>query len=195
MLNKCMKHQSIDKKLIRYVLKDSHKHQVEFVKISEKIIFGALTSFHQLDEFERQDIAQSIFLKLFDKNKRRIKMWNGKSKFSTYLYMISTNHVLDYLGSKYCKQKKANDASIDIQSINLHSDRKTEESLINNMTLDMCKKKLRPIEKEIIELYYSKGYKEKEISEKLKISINTIGSIKSRALKKIRKDVLQEFWI
>ena len=65
----------------------------------------------------------------------------------------------------------------------------------DKMTLDMCKEKLRPIEKDIIELYYSQGYKERDISEKLNISINTISSIKNRALKKIRKDVMQEFWI
>ena len=63
------------------------------------------------------------------------------------------------------------------------------------MTLDLCKEKLRPIEKDIIELYYNKGYKEKDISEKLKISINTISSIKSRALKKLRKSVVQEYWV
>ena len=49
------------------------------------------------------------------------------------------------------------------------------------------------IEKDIIELYYGKGYKEKDISKKLKMSINTISSIKSRALKKLRKNVMQEY--
>jgi len=39
------------------------------------------------------------------------------------------------------------------------------------------------------------GYKEKEIAEKLDISINTVSSIKNRAIKKIRKDVMQEFWV
>ena len=31
----------------------------------------------------------------------------------------------------------------------------------------MCKEKLRPIEKDIIDLYYGQGYKEKDISKKL----------------------------
>ena len=185
----------IDKKLIQHVLEDSCKHQVKFIKIAEKIIFGALGSFHQIDENEKKDLAQSIFLKLFDKDKRRIRMWNGKSKFSTYLYMISNNHAIDYLGSKYCKQKNANNPNVDVYSIDLYENKNTEECIINKMTLDMCKEKLRPIEKDIIDLYYGQGYKEKDISKKLSISINTISSIKSRALKKIRKDVMQEFWI
>ena len=190
-----MKHQSIDKKLIQQVLNDSHRGQIEFVKISEKIVFGALTSFHQLDELERQDLVQSVFLKLFDKDKRRIRMWNKKAKFSTYLYMISSNHAIDYLGSKYSKQKKVNDPNVDVYLVDLHDNKKSEDSILDKMTLDICKEKLRPIEKDIIELYYGQGYKERDISEKLNISINTISSIKNRALKKLKKDVMQEFWI
>tara|TARA_B110000116_G_scaffold195473_1_gene170278 strand:- start:589 stop:1161 length:573 start_codon:yes stop_codon:yes gene_type:complete len=190
-----MQNDTIDKKLIQYVLDNSSKHQLKFVKIAEKIIFGALSKFHQIDEIEKEDLAQSIFLKLFDKDKRRIRMWNEKAKFSTYLYMISSNHAIDYLGSKYSRQKKANDPNIDVHSVDLHNNQSSEDAMIDKMTLDMCKEKLRPIEKDIIELYYSQGYKERDISEKLNISINTISSIKNRALKKIRKDVMQEFWI
>ena len=59
----------------------------------------------------------------------------------------------------------------------------------------MSREKLRPVEKQIVDLYYYDGYKEKEIAEKLKISINTVSSIKNRAIKKIRKDIMQEFWV
>ena len=59
----------------------------------------------------------------------------------------------------------------------------------------MALDKLRPIEKEIIDLYYNKGYKEKNIAEELNISINTVSSIKNRAIKKLRKDIAQEFTV
>tara|TARA_B100002052_G_scaffold293351_1_gene316339 strand:- start:1546 stop:2118 length:573 start_codon:yes stop_codon:yes gene_type:complete len=190
-----MEPESIDKQLINHVIENSHKHQIKFIKIAEKIIFGALSKFHQIDESQKKDLAQSIFLKLFEKDKRRIRMWNARSKFSTYLYMITSNHAIDFLGSKYVAQTKANKSNIDVQSVNVYDKSNSEDNLIDKMTLDMCKEKLRPIEKDIIELYYNKGYKEKDISEKLKISINTISSIKSRALKKLRKNVVQEYWV
>ena len=185
---------SINRELVDAVITGSSKHQLKFVKIAEKIIFGALNKFHQIDEIQKIDLAQSIFFKLFDRNKRRIKMWSGKSKFSTYLYMIASNHAIDYLGSKHANQLKSNDSNIDVQSVHLSESKSSENILIDKMTLDMCKEKLRPIEKDIIELYYGQGYKERDISEKLKISINTISSIKSRALKKLRTDILQEYW-
>ena len=45
---------------------------------------------------------------------------------------------------------------------------------------------LKENEKQIIELYYFKQMKEKEIGEFLNTSINTISSIKFRAIKKIK---------
>ena len=122
-------------------------------------------------------------------------MWNKKAKFSTYLYMITTNHALDYLESKYFKQRlaNANDANPDLIKI---SQKNNESSkLIDKLTINMSREKLRPIEKQIVDLYYYDGYKEKEIAEKLEISINTVSSIKNRAIKKIRKDIMQEFWV
>ncbi len=190
-----MQNKIIDENLVENVISGSIKHQKEFVEIAEKIIYGALSSFHQLDNSDRDDLLQNIFLKLFEKNKRRMKMWNKKAKFSTYLYMITTNHALDYLQSKYFKQKLVNDNDANFDLVK-NSQKPNESSrLIDKMTIDMSREKLRPVEKQIVDLYYYDGYKEKEIAEKLKISINTVSSIKNRAIKKIRKDIVQEFWV
>ena len=187
-----MQNKIIDENLINKVIDDSIPGQVEFVKIAEKIIYGALSSFNQLDNHEKKDIIQGIFLKLFQNDKRRIKMWNKKAKFSTYLYMIATNHTLDYIDSKYYKQSLVSNGDSNVEFIGNLKNTDISESVVNELTLDMCKEKLRPIEKEIIDLYFEKGFKEKEIAQRLNISINTIGSIKNRAIKKIRKEIMQE---
>ena len=188
-----MQNKIIDETLILNVISGSTSAQKKFVEIAGKIIFGALSSFHQFDQEDKNDLFQTIFLKLFDDNMRRIKMWNKKSKFSTYLYMITTNSALDFLNSKYFKQKLMSNSAIDTDSIGLVDKKNESELIINKITINMCKQKLRPIEKDIIELYYGAGYKEKDIAEKLNISINTISSIKNRAIKKIKKDIMQEF--
>ena len=190
-----MQNKIIDENLIQNVISDSVEHQKQFIQIAEKIIYGALSSFHQFDNSDRDDLLQNIFLKLFEKNKRRIKMWNKKAKFSTYLYMITTNHALDYLESKYFKQRLANANDTDPDLIKISQKNNESSKLIDKLTINMSREKLRPIEKQIVDLYYYDGYKEKEIAEKLKISINTVSSIKNRAIKKIRKDIMQEFWV
>ena len=190
-----MQNEIIDGKLILKVIEGSVSHQKKFIKIAEKIIFGALCSFHQFDKEDKNDLLQNIFLKLFKDDMNRIKMWNKKAKFSTYLYMITTNSALDYLDSKHFKRKLLLDSNRDINSLRLSNRKNDSDRIIDKITLNMCKERLRPVEKEIIDLYYHDGYKEKEIAEKLDISINTVSSIKNRAIKKIRKDIMQEFWI
>ena len=99
-----MQNKIIDENLILKVIENSNSHQIEFVKIAEKIIFGALSSFHQFENEDREDLLQVIFLKLFEDDMRRIKMWNRKAKFSTYLYRITTFCALDYIDS-FCFEK------------------------------------------------------------------------------------------
>ena len=114
-----MQNKIIDKDLILNVVEGSQSHQIKFVKIAEKIIYGALSSFNQFDQEDKEDLLQNIFLKLFKDDMRRIKMWNEKAKFSTYLYMIASNSALDYLESKHfyrkmCKKKRK--SSINLKS-------------------------------------------------------------------------------
>ena len=78
-----------------------------------KIIFGALSSFHQFDINDKNDLLQAIFLKLFKDDMSRIKRWNQRAKFSTYLYMITTNSALDYLDSKHFKRRLLSNSDID----------------------------------------------------------------------------------
>ncbi len=188
-----MQNKIIDEKLVLKVMEGSSSHQKEFVLIAEKIIFGALSSFHQFDREDKNDLLQGIFLKLFKDNMRRISMWNKKASFSTYLYRITTCFALDYLDSKYFKQKLLSNSDTDMNSISTFNRQENPEKVIDSITLNMSLDKLRPIEKEIIKLYYNKGYKEKNIADELNVSINTVSSIKNRAIKKLRKDITQEF--
>ena len=130
-----MQNKIIDESLVQNVISGSVKHQKEFVKIAEKIIYGALSSFHQLDNSDRDDLLQNIFLKLFEKNKRRIKMWNKKAKFSTYLYMIATNHTLDYLQSKYFRQKMVNDNDANPDLVKISQKKNESSKLIDKLTI------------------------------------------------------------
>ena len=187
-----MQNKIIDKDLILKVIEGSRSDQEKFVNIAEKIIFGALSSFNQFDQADKEDLLQNIFLKLFKDNMRRIKMWNEKAKFSTYLYMIASNCALDYLDSKHFKRKLLASSLINIDSVKSKINN-NPNSVIDKISLDMCKNRLRPIEKQIIDLYYKSGYKEKEIADKLDISINTVSSMKNRAIKKMRKSITQEF--
>ena len=176
----------LNKDLIQKVLTGDNFATLEFIKLAEPLVWGALFKYDQLSEEEREDLFQEIFLKLFNNGKKRIKMWKGKSKFSTYLYMITMNTTLDYLKSAGYNRTKNSENSDDLQieSQNLEfSDMYSLKQAINI---------LKDSERVVIELYYYKQLKEKEIAVELNKSINTVSSLKYRALKKM-KNYLKEF--
>lgn len=166
--------------LIQKVLDNDNSAIIEFIKLAEPLVWGALFKYDQLSEEEREDIFQNIFLKLFSNDKKRIKMWQRKSKFSTYLYMITMNTALDYLKSAgYNKSKESQELETTL-SDNSFTD------FADIFSLKQAIKQLKEIEQKVIELYYFQQLKEKEIAEQLEKSINTISSIKYRAVKKMK---------
>ncbi|MBC8213344.1 MAG: RNA polymerase sigma factor [Candidatus Marinimicrobia bacterium] len=182
----------INKQFIEKVLAENKNASRRFVELTESHIYGAIHVFGGLSQDEINDIFQTVFVKLFEDNKRRIRNWNQKSKFTTYLYRIVINIVKDYLGSSRFKQEMKNLSSL--SDSNDDSSRDIEEILSQKdsdafdlITLRMALIRLKPDELEVVQLYYFNGLKEREISEKLGKPINTISSLKNRAIKKIRK--------
>ncbi|MFQ6610442.1 MAG: RNA polymerase sigma factor [Fidelibacterota bacterium] len=162
-----------------------------FVELSEKIIYGAIHQFNGLDIHEMADLFQNIYLKLFEDDMRRIKLWKGDSEFSTYLYRIVINLVKDYLGSAYYQRflrtELLSDSSEDDRTpVTLVADQPEPDFVLQSIEVALMVSKLRDVEQAVIRYYYFEGYKEREIAEMLDFPINTISSIKNRAIKKMR---------
>ena len=84
------------------------------------------------------------------------------------------------------KYKQSTD-SIDYPHINLSI---KEMNIEDTITLEKAIKNLNRKEKDIIQLSLE-GYKHREIADKLKIPVNTVSSLISRVLKKL-KNFMQE---
>ncbi|MAJ45268.1 MAG: hypothetical protein CMF96_11080 [Candidatus Marinimicrobia bacterium] len=170
----------LNKNLIQKVLIGDKSATLKFIKLAEPFVWGALLKYEQLSGEEREDLFQEIFLKLFNKNNKRIKMWKEKSKFSTYLYMITINTTLDFLKSAaYNRSKKY--TSMDTLKI-----KSQKIELADLYSLKQAISILNSSEKKVIKLYYYEQLKEKEIAKILNKSINTISSLKYRAIKKMK---------
>ncbi len=189
----CSEYKVINKQFIEKVLQEDKNASRRFVELTESHIFGAIHVFGGLSQNEINDIFQTVFVKLFEDNKRRIRNWNQKSKFTTYLYRIVINIVKDVLGSARFKLETKQIGNFS-NSENGDNSRDIEEILTKNdvdsidlITLQLALKQLKSDELEVIQYYYFKGYKEREIAEELTKPINTISSLKNRSLKKLRK--------
>ncbi|WP_298498384.1 sigma-70 family RNA polymerase sigma factor [uncultured Algibacter sp.] len=108
-----------------------------------KVIYNKCYSFVN-DQEEAKDLTQDIFLKLYVK----LSSFQGKSKFSTWVYSFTYNHCVNYVSRNPAKKYETrlsesydlenfSDCSVDI--IDLNEEEKVEEKLnyaLNGLSAD-----------------------------------------------------------
>lgn len=131
------------------------------------------------DKEDTEDVVQELFLRLWN-NRRKITI---EENMSGYLYKMAKNRTLNHIRfqSKYkaILEKQEGDMSG-------YEDDRLESKEIR-MALYDCIDRLPGRLKEVLLLHRIKELKQKEISEKLNISIQTIKNQIWMSLQKLRK--------
>ena len=118
------------------------------------------------DDFASEDIVQDLFIKLWT-NREKIEV---QENIAGYLFKSSKNAALNYLRSEKCKKNAFEKISINASQLTDY-DIEHEEFL---SALDKCINQLPARSKEVFLLHRFEGLKQKEISERLNISVKTI---------------------
>ena len=125
------------------------------------IIYNKCLSFVE-DKEEAQDMTQDIFIKLFMK----LKGFNGKSKFSTWLYSFVYNFCINHIQRKLKKNFSVTDDLVDSHEEEV-ADKEIFEMKIDNLQLAM--KQLDVEDKTILLMKYQDDFSIKDIAESLDI--------------------------
>lgn len=153
--------------LIRSILNDDNRNAFAFlVRRYQSSLRGYLMLLCNGHHEFADELAQEVFLKSF----RALNTFQGKSKFSTWLFQIARNTFYDAK-----KQNKINFSESDDIAL------QTQVNMKIDMKIDLIKalQKL-PVEQcETLLLSYIEGFSHDEISEITKVPI---GTIKSRIL-------------
>lgn len=160
-------------------------------KYSELIDKYAPMVFHVVRKFVKDDelieeLAQQIFVKTYE----RLETFDGRSKFSSWLYVISMNHCRDYVKNIRRKNKNLGEFdSHEVQEILGHSispeyDMETKET---NIILYEALQKITPDYAEAFLMKYNDGLSYKEISEQLNVSVNALKQRVHRARAELRE--------
>ena len=132
-----------------------------------------------------EDIAQDSFLYMIINKKD----YDFKYSFKTYLYTIAKSRTLNYL-----KKEKKKIYLNDIDLENMVAEINVEDEVVNNYDKEKIRDAIKQLKKEfqiIIALYYFQGFKYKEISEIMNISMSKTKMAINRAKKYIKK-ILKE---
>lgn len=158
-----------DQKIISSVLKgDLDSFEKLVVLYQDKLISYAQTI--TADYASAQDVVQQSFIKVY----QNLRNYNPKYKFSSWIYRIVHNQAINSIPRRPVLSLDFTDWLYELipSNTNLIEDAEIDE--IKNM-IQTCLAGLPLKYKEPLVLYYLQGTKYKDISDILKIPINTVG--------------------
>lgn len=146
-----------------------------------KMVYNKCYGFARSDD-EAEDLTQDVFLQLFIK----LKMFKGKSKFSTWLYSFTYNFCVNYVNRN--KQRKMSDKSVPVE----HSEHKFSVEVPDENLYDMKTSKLKEAlelisaeDKSILLLKYQDGATIKELVTLLEVGESAVKMRLKRAKEKL----------
>lgn len=163
-----------DKAIIEEVLKGNQKAYRTLVERYQNYVFTISMNVLKSRE-EAEEAAQDVFVKVY----KMLRSFEGKSKFSTWLYTVTYRTALDYQ-----KKKKFKIQSIDSESSILQiKDTLTPNPEKNMQQEDLQEKlkqairQLKPADASIITLFY---LHEKSVQEVAQIMELTVSNVKTK---------------
>jgi RNA polymerase sigma-70 factor (ECF subfamily) len=144
--------------------------------------------FHRIIEFikdkdEAHDLAQDIFLKTFN----HLNDFQGRSKFSTWLYSIAYNHCMEHL-----RKKKRNEFVNLDNAIHVAEENEEIEQLAILTYMDHLLRNtdsLSEAEKQMLVLKYQENHSIKNLQEKF----NLTASATKMRLKRAKSKLLEAY--
>jgi RNA polymerase sigma-70 factor, ECF subfamily len=141
---------------------------------------------------DREDILQDVFIKIY----RNINEYDDSLVFSSWIYRITHNYMIDW----YRRNKKHINISLDDEESKLIHILEDENSRIGDTKsqdeedIELIKKNIKRLSEDYQEILILKFFEDKtyeEISDILKISTNSVG-VKINRAKKILKQKIYE---
>ncbi len=153
-----------------------------FKLYSERIYYFTIRYIKNKEEAE--EITQEVFVRLWN---RRFDLKTELS-FSSYLFMIAKNAVIDLLRKRQKESSLNEEITPDVNAIAEKSNNSVEykelNEIVKNSILQLPEKR-----RQIFLLSRNEGLTYKEIAEKLNISIKTVESHMRLALQQLKKTI------
>ena len=169
-----------DEELIRLLLAGggTHHYEVLYNRYFRKVYYQVIS--YVKEEEEAQDIAQDIFVKLYD----RLSKFEGKSSFSTWLFSFARNTVLDYLRKKG-RMKEDKLPERELESIPEVGDDELLRMRADRLASIM--EQISPDEKAILVMMYAHDWQMDEIADFMGLGLSATKMRLKRAKLKVKE--------
>lgn len=164
----------------------------DFIVSKDKLVFAELYDLYIDDAYrfvysrvKSKEVTEDIVSETFFFLIENLHKFNGKSKFSTFLFGIANNKIKQY----YSRISKANNTisyNDDLFISNIHKLEKTNNT-DNSNKLRYILNELPKHYRKVLELRYLYHYSSKQIALQMGISEGNARVIQNRAIKKAQK--------
>jgi RNA polymerase sigma-70 factor (ECF subfamily) len=134
-----------------------------------------------------EDIAAEVLLKIVANNFRVLREFRGESSLATYLTVVARRSCVQELVKRQQRKDAIARGDLRVPVEELEEEPAQQKGVESLDEVEKLLKKLSGREREIVRLYYLEARTYEEISTETDVPVNTIGTILSRARKKLRE--------
>jgi RNA polymerase sigma-70 factor (ECF subfamily) len=155
------------------------------------LVWSILVRRFRLRDDQREELFQEVFVRLWEQDYRRIRMWSGEGDFASYLAPIVRHLALDRLRHPDGREQPLPDPEgpgedpatgepDPLELARIHEQRAAVERAVTGSAA---------ADRELYRLRYEQQASYREISLTLKITVNNVGVRLARLTEKLRKAV------
>jgi RNA polymerase sigma-70 factor (ECF subfamily) len=183
-----------DRKLIAECIRGSQQAWGQLVDDVGPAVHDAarFTLQRVLGAAQEEDVAnvcQGVFLGLCDKNFHRLRSFQGKSSFKTWITSVTTRFALNYIRTEKRKGSlkfaQLDDAAGDMPARSEFSNLPNDEQEQLFRAIEVLPRR----ERLLIKLFYFDGLSYKAIADVLHVPVNSISPLMMRAKEALKKSV------
>jgi RNA polymerase sigma-70 factor (ECF subfamily) len=134
-----------------------------------------------------EDIAAEVLLKIVANNYRVLREFRGESSFATYLTVVARRICVQELVRRQQRKEAIARGDLLVPTGELDEEPAAQKGVESLEEVERLLRRLSGREREIVRLYYLEARSYEEISTETDVPVNTIGTILSRARKKLRE--------
>ncbi|MDZ4845142.1 MAG: sigma-70 family RNA polymerase sigma factor [Chitinophagales bacterium] len=141
------------------------------------VLFGVILKIVKSEQ-SAEDVLQDAFVKIW----KSAEMYDAsKGRLFTWLINIARNTAIDHIRSKDFKKELRTESNL------VYANEDTESFNTDHIGLKEIVEKLKPDNKEIIDLIYFQGYTHVEVAEKLSLPLGTVKSKVRISIRELRE--------
>ena len=137
-----------------------------------------------------ENVVQGVFLGLCDRNAHRLRLYQARSSFRTWLTSVTSRFALNYIRTEKRKGSLKYCALDDSASDMLEGDKDLLPGAEDRERLHVALEKIPTRERLILKLVYFDGLSYKSVSEILKIPVNSVSPLVLRAKDSLKKQLV-----